>query len=292
MPVAFSRRLLPVTGTTTQGQKMPELPEVETVARGLHRALVGRTITAAAVHWARTVAVPAVDEFQGRLVGRQVQSVSRRGKYLVVSLDQGYLLVHLKMSGRLHVVPAQSPLDGHLRACFDLDDGRQLRFYDARKFGRLYLVADPAEVTGGLGPEPLADEFTLEEFAWRLGPRTGRLKSLLLDQSFLAGVGNIYADEVLFAARLHPLRCADSLSSDEQARLYEAIRIVLAQAIAGRGTTLGDRGYTDAEGRAGGYQEQIAVYGRAGAPCRACGTPVERLVIGGRSSHFCPRCQK
>ncbi len=271
---------------------MPELPEVETVARGLHRALVGQTITGVAVHWPRTVAVPAVDEFRGRIAGRQVRSVSRRGKYLVVRLDQGYLLIHLKMSGRLHVVPAQSPPGRHLRACFDLEDGRQLRFYDARKFGRLYLVADPAEVTGGLGPEPLAEAFTLEEFVRRLGRRTGRLKPLLLDQSFLAGVGNIYADEVLFAARLHPLRRADSLGPDERARLYEAIRTVLAQAVAGGGTTLEDGGYADVEGRPGSYQEQVAVYGRAGAPCRACGTPIERLVIGGRSSHFCPGCQK
>ncbi len=271
---------------------MPELPEVETVARGLRQALLGRTIVGAAVHWARTVALPTVDEFRQRLVGQQVRSVSRRGKYLVIGLDRGYLLVHLKMSGRLHVVPAHSPPEGHVRACFDLDDGRQLRFYDARKFGRLYLVDNPAEVTGGLGPEPLAQEFTLEEFGRRLGRRTGRIKSLLLNQTFLAGVGNIYADEVLFAARLHPLRRADSLSPDEQARLYEAIRAVLEQAIAGRGTTLDDRGYTDAEGQAGSYQKQIAVYGRTGAPCRACGTPIERRVIGGRAAHFCPRCQK
>jgi len=267
---------------------MPELPEVETVARGLHQALVGRTIRGVVVLWPRTVATPAVQE---QIVGRRVQSVSRRGKYVVISLDQGFVLVHLKMSGRLHLVPAQTPLHRHTRLLLDLDDGRQLRFQDARKFGRLYLVDDATEVTARLGPEPLADEFTLDEFRRLLARRSGRLKPLLLNQSFLAGVGNIYADEALFAARLHPLRQAGSLSAEEQERLYQALRAVLAQAITGRGTTLDDQGYTDAEGRAGGYQEQLAVYGRQGKPCPACGTPIERLVIGGRSAHFCPHCQ-
>ena len=270
---------------------MPELPEVETVARGLCAPLAGRTISGVTVHWPRTIALPTVDGFRRDIVGRRVDSVGRRGKYIVVGLDEGYLLIHLKMSGRLRVAPAGEPVDKHTHTLFDLDDGWQLRFHDVRKFGRVYLVDDPEQVTAGLGPEPLADAFTLDEFRRLLARRSGRLKSLLLNQAFLAGLGNIYADEALFAARLHPLRKADSLTPDEKARLYEAIRTVLRRAIAGRGTTLEDGGYVDARGEVGAYQDQIAVYGRQGDPCPACGTSIRRIAVGGRSTHFCPQCQ-
>jgi formamidopyrimidine-DNA glycosylase len=271
---------------------MPELPEVETVVRGLERPLVGRTITGVTVGWPRTIAHPEPGDFERQIVGRRVATTGRRGKYVVIGLDQGYLLIHLKMSGRLRIVPAHEPLDNHTHTLFDLDDGRQLRFQDTRKFGRVYLVDDPEQVTGDLGPEPLADEFTLDEFRQRLVRRSGRLKSLLLNQQFLAGLGNIYADEALFAAGLHPLRAADSLSPSEQSHLYGAIRRVLSQAVESRGTTLSDGGYRDARGQAGGFQDQIKVYGRRGEPCFQCHTPIERLVVGGRSSHLCPRCQK
>jgi formamidopyrimidine-DNA glycosylase len=270
---------------------MPELPEVETVVGGLREQLPGRTIIGAAVYWSRTVAFPAADEFERCITGRRVLSVARRGKYVVVELDQGFLLIHLKMSGRLRIVPCGEPPGQHTRVFFDLDDERRLCFQDARKFGRVYLVDDPVQVTGGLGPEPLSPDFTLECFRRMLARRSGRLKPLLLDQAFLAGLGNIYADEALFAAHLHPLCQADSLLLEEQVRLYESIRAVLGRAVAGRGTTLDDGGYTDANGQAGTYQEEIAVYGRKGEPCLQCGAPIERIVIGGRSSHFCPHCQ-
>jgi formamidopyrimidine-DNA glycosylase len=271
---------------------MPELPEVETIARGLREPLVGRTFSGVTVNWPRMVAAPTPEEFGAQLVGRQVMSVGRRAKYVVIGLDRGHLLIHLKMSGRLQISPVAEPSDKHTHILFDLDDGRQLRFQDTRKFGRVYLVDDPQQVTGGLGPEPLADDFTLDDFRRRLARRSGRLKPLLMNQQFLAGVGNIYADEALFAARLHPLRRANSLKPDEQAHLYEALRSVLGQAVASRGTTLDDRGYVDARGQAGAYQAQIAVYGRTGQPCSLCQTSIERMVIGGRSAHFCPRCQK
>jgi formamidopyrimidine-DNA glycosylase len=270
---------------------MPELPEVETVARGLHPELSGRSIIAAAADWPRTIVYPPIDEFLARVAGRSIQSVGRRGKYVIIRLDQGHLLIHLKMSGRLQVTPSDDPLDKHTHTIFDLDDGRQLRFHDVRKFGRVYLVDTPETVTSKLGPEPLADELTLDAFRELLAPRSGRLKSLLLNQAFLAGLGNIYADEALFVARLHPLRKADTLTLDEEEALYGAIRLVLARAIAGRGTTLDDQGYRDASGQAGSFQEQIAVYGRTGAPCATCRNPIERIVVGGRSTHFCPRCQ-
>jgi formamidopyrimidine-DNA glycosylase len=271
---------------------VPELPEVETVARGLRGPLVGRTITDVAVRWPRTISRPSVDEFKEGIAGRQVVSVGRRGKYVVVDLDQGHLLIHLKMSGRLCIASSDEPLDQHTHTIFDLDDGRQLRFRDVRKFGRVYLVDDAEQVTGGLGPEPLACDFGLEAFRRALARRSGRLKSLLLNQSFLAGIGNIYADEVLFAAKLHPLRKADSLTTEEQARLYRAIRKVLERAVEGRGTTLDDRGYVDAAGQAGAYREQLAVYGRRGEPCVVCNTPIERIRVGGRSTYFCPNCQR
>lgn len=270
---------------------MPELPEVETVARDLRATLVGRTITSVIVRWPRTIATHGEDAFERQLVGRRIVSVGRRAKYVVLTLDEGYLLIHLKMSGSLSVVAAGEAQDKHTHTLFNLDDGNQLRFRDVRKFGRVHLVADLKEVTGNLGPEPLADDFDLEMFRQLLARRSGRLKSLLLNQAFLAGLGNIYADEALFAAGLNPLRRADSLTADEEARLYGAIRRVLAEAVAWRGTTLDDGGYRDARGEAGGYQAHIAVYGRGGEPCFQCGSTIERIVIGGRSAHFCPYCQ-
>lgn len=270
---------------------MPELPEVETIARGLDSRIVGRTIQHAHVGWRRSVAVPSPDLFVQRIACRRVVSVGRRGKYIVAELDMGWLLIHLKMSGRLLLIPSTEPSDAHTHIILGLDDGWDLRFHDVRKFGRLYLLDDPVSVTGSLGPEPLDESFSLVDFRRLLGHRSGRLKSLLLNQEFLAGIGNIYADEALFSSRLHPLRKADSLTWDEQSRLYLAIRTVLGRAVAGRGTTLEDSGYVDAEGRSGGYQDEIAVYGRSGKPCRHCGAAVERIVVGGRSAHFCPACQ-
>ncbi|HSJ52330.1 MAG TPA: bifunctional DNA-formamidopyrimidine glycosylase/DNA-(apurinic or apyrimidinic site) lyase [Anaerolineae bacterium] len=274
---------------------MPELPEVETVARSLREPLGGRTIVDVTVHWPRTVNLArgqeGGDEFRRRLVGRRVTSVGRRGKYVVIGLDEGYLLVHLKMSGRLQVVPRSQPADKHVQVLFDLDDGQQWRFREVRNFGRIYLVDLPDRVTAALGPEPLAADLTLAEFRRLLSRRSGRLKSLLLNQAFLAGLGNIYADEALFRAGLHPLRRAASLSAEEQERLYRSVREVLEEAIADQGTTLSDGGYVDAEGQEGRHQERLAVYHRAGEPCPRCQAPIERTIIGGRSSHFCPRCQ-
>jgi formamidopyrimidine-DNA glycosylase len=220
-----------------------------------------------------------------------VVSVGRRGKYVVIGLDEGFLLIHLKMSGRLQVVPAVEPIDKHTHTLIDLDDGWQLRFHDVRKFGRVYLVDDIAQVTASLGPEPLTDSFLLEDFRELVARRSGRLKSLLLNQQFLAGMGNIYADESLFAAKLHPLRRASSLTPEEQTRLYHAIRRVLGRAIARRGTTLGDGGFVDARGQVGSYQDEVVVYGKGGESCPTCGTPIERIAVGGRSTHFCPKCQ-
>jgi formamidopyrimidine-DNA glycosylase len=270
---------------------MPELPEVETVARGLRDRLVGRSFVRIYLDWPRTIGFPDASGFQSRVLGRRVREIGRRGKYIVMELDEGYLLIHLKMSGRLLVVPETDQVDEYTHLYFDLDDGYRLLFHDVRKFGRAYLVDDPEQITGHLGPEPLDENLSLEEFRSLLARRSGRLKSLLLNQEFLAGIGNIYADESLYAARIHPLRKASTLSAEEGARLYHSIRGVLRQAVAAHGTTLDDRGYVDSTGRAGTYQGRIEVYGRSDLPCNSCGMAIERIVVSGRSTHFCPRCQ-
>lgn len=272
---------------------MPELPEVETLARELRGVLIGRMVVGVEVRWPRTVAVPDPETFARRLTGRRIREIRRRGKWLLLGLDEGtWLLVHLRMSGRLTVEEAHAPDDAHTRVVFYLDDGRRLRFSDPRKFGRMVLVDDPGAVLGDLGPDPLGPDLTPEQLARVLRGRRVRLKPLLTDQRFLAGLGNIYADEVLWGAGLHPLRRADTLTPEEIARLHKAIRQVLAEAIARRGTTLPDQRYVLPDGRPGEFAPHLAVYGREGQPCPRCGAPIVRTRVEGRSAHYCPRCQQ
>jgi formamidopyrimidine-DNA glycosylase len=271
---------------------MPELPEVETVARGLQEELPGRTITRVEVLWDRSIATPAPQAFVERLQRQRIACVGRRGKWVRIQLESGdVLLVHLRMTGRLLVEQTGAEEDPYTRVLLVLDDGRELRFSNPRKFGRMALVADADEVVGDLGPEPLADDFTAQRLAEMLSGRRGRLKPLLLKQRFLAGLGNIYADEVLWRARLHPLRTAGTLSAGEVARLHAAIRTVLGEAIAWRGTTLEDQRYVGPDGVPGEFAARLAAYGREGEPCLCCGTPMERIVVGQRGTCFCPRCQ-
>ena len=270
---------------------MPELPEVETVVRGLRGPLAGRTIVSAAYDWPNCLVTPDGPLFTARIAGQPVRSVARRGKYILIALDPDTLIIHLKMTGRLYVVPdaATDDADRWVHFTFQLDNAHQLRFSDARKFGRVYLVEDAAQVVGALGPEPLDDDFTFEAFRARLAGRAGQLKPLLLNQAFVAGLGNIYADEALFAAGLHPLRRADSLAEEEIARLHAAIRATLAAGIAREGASV--NWYRKPDGTRGSAQVTLSVYGRADQPCPRCGHSIERAVIGGRSTHFCPACQ-
>jgi formamidopyrimidine-DNA glycosylase len=282
---------------------VPELPEVETVARDLARHLVGATITGARGDWPRAIAShPTVDAFAAAVTGRRVEAVGRRAKLVVVRLaGEAALTVHLKMTGQLFVVPAATPADRHVHVVLELDDGRELRFRDIRKFGRIGCwPVDPAtgdllEATGGVGlfaatgPEPLEDAFTVRAFRARLRGRRGRLKPLLLDQGFVAGVGNIYADEALWRARLHPLRTAATLRPPDEARLHRELRGVLAEAVARRGSSIDD--YTAPDGD-GSMQERLEAYGRTGQPCPRCGRPIRRIVVGGRATHFCSWCQR
>ena len=265
---------------------MPELPEVETVVRGLRQPLVGRTFTQAQILWPKTVKLPTNSEFMERLPGQRIEAINRRAKYLQFHLSGGdTLFIHLKMSGNLLVEPATTPPHVHVRAILSLDNGHELRFKDTRKFGRIYLTNEPSEVIGHLGPEPLADEFTLEKFQALFQGKRRRLKPTLLKQEFIAGIGNIYGDESCFIAKLDPRRPLDSLLGEELARLYQAIRQALNHGILFKGASL-DEVYQGGE-----FQNHFQVYGRTGQPCLTCGTAIERIVLGGRSTHFCPHCQ-
>ena len=270
---------------------MPELPEVETVVRALRQPLIGRTITEVRNDWPRHVGIPTLAELQVRIRGCCVQAVNRRAKYLVFTLTEGEtLIIHLKMSGHLAVVASSEPADKHVHTVFELDDGRELRFRDIRKFGRVYLVNDPDQILGKLGPEPLESSFTPKQLQERLNGRTRALKPLLLDQQLIAGIGNIYADEALFYAKLRPTRPANSLSQSDIHALHAAIQKVLRLGIAREGASIEQ--YLKPDGSKGDMQNAVAVFRRTGDPCYECGRPVERIVLAGRSTHYCPQCQK
>lgn len=270
---------------------MPELPEVEYVARQLRDELVGRTIAAVDVLWPRAVEGLHPRALADRVVGQRVRAVGRRGKYVLVTLSSGdVLLVHRRMSGNL-LLRKSNEDDPYARVSFTLGDGRRLVFSDPRKFGRLRLVATeglPA-VLGALGPEPLDDAFTPEALATRLAGRSRAIKALLLDQAAVAGLGNIYADEALFRAGIHPLRPAASLTRADVAALHAAIREVLLTGIEHGGTTFGR--HRDAFNEAGTNVDHLEVYRRTGQPCRRCGTALQRIMVAQRGTHFCPVCQ-
>jgi formamidopyrimidine-DNA glycosylase len=228
-----------------------------------------------------------VAEIEQRLPGRRIKAIKRRAKYLRFELSGGDILfLHLKMSGNLLVEPATEPLHPHVRTIFNLDNGHQLRFKDTRKFARVYLVNDPDLVIGKLGPEPLDNNFTAENFKSLFHKRKGRLKPLLLNQEFIAGIGNIYADESCFLAGIDPRRQANTLSDNEFDRLYNAIRQALNHGIMHKGASLDD------VYKGGEFQNHFQAYGRTGLPCYQCHTPIQRIVLGGRSTHFCSHCQQ
>jgi formamidopyrimidine-DNA glycosylase len=247
--------------------------------------VLGRTITGVTVRWPRHIATPSARALKDRLVGQKIECLSRRGKYLVFHLTRGVMLIHLKMSGDLRVVNGDAPRDKHAHTIFHLDDGARLRFSDTRKFGRVFLVERMEDVTGRLGPEPLDPGFTAAKLGARLAAKRRALKPLLLDQTFIAGIGNIYADEALHRARLHPLRRSDSLRPEEVRALWRGIRQTLRAGLRHNGASI-DWAY-----RGGGFQDHFRVYEREGEPCLNCGAPIRRIVVGQRSSYFCPRCQ-
>ncbi|MEN9260221.1 MAG: DNA-formamidopyrimidine glycosylase [Thermostichus sp. HHBFW_bins_43] len=275
---------------------MPELPEVETVRQDLQRLTLGSRVIAVEVLLPRTIAYPAVEAFGQGLVGSRFTRWQRRGKYLLGSLDSGASLgVHLRMTGQLLWLEGSAPLSAYTRVRLGMEGGHDLRFVDQRTFGQMWWVppgVPPEQVIPTLqtlGPEPFAEAFSDEYLQAALQRSRRPIKSALLDQRLVAGVGNIYADEALFLSGLHPLTPAARLSEEAIARLREALVRVLQAGLEQRGTTLRD--YRDLRGLNGNYQGQAWVYSREGDPCRVCGRPIQRLKLAGRSAHFCPHCQ-
>ena len=275
---------------------MPELPEVETVARDLRRHLLpdgggpGPVVTGARVAWPGTLRDGDPPAFVAAVTGRRVEAVGRRGKQLILELDGGaFLTVHLKMTGQLFVVRSGVPVDPYERLALVLDDGREIRFRDIRKFGRVGLYAADDHPFDGIGPEPLDPRFTLRAFRALIRGRRARLKPLLVDQGFVAGIGNIYADEALWRSRLHPLRSAASLRPRDERALSRNVIDILSVAVERRGSSIDDYTAPDGDGE---MQEHLDVYQRTGQPCRRCGRPIRRIVIGIRATHFCSFCQR
>lgn len=275
---------------------MPELPEVETVVRDLRRAgLVGHTIHDITLRWPRILDRPSIEEARARLQRSQIEHVRRRGKFIIIDLSTSdALLVHLRMTGQLDIQPATRPIDDkHHHLWLHLDDNLQLRYRDPRKFGRFYLVEDPNDVVGKLGPEPIDPNFTLPQFRQMMSRRRAIIKPLLLNQNFIAGLGNIYVDEALFRAQVYPKRPANSLDEEELSALFDAMRAVLNEGIANAGTTLGNSStnYYSVAGRSGRNKDNLRIFRRTGQPCPECSTPIQRMIVAQRSTHFCPKCQ-
>jgi formamidopyrimidine-DNA glycosylase len=274
---------------------MPELPEVETIARDLLKAgIVGRTLACARVFWKKAIAEPSVPDFCRLIRRRTIAGVRRRGKFLVLDLSGGgNLLIHLRMSGRLHWLHRDAARQPHEHVLLGFSDGSELRLHDTRKFGRIYLTPEADAILGRLGPEPLDPSFTAAQLQSMLNSRRRQLKPLLLDQTFIAGIGNIYADEALWESRLHPLQSSKALTEPEVAGLHAAIRRVLRRGLKNLGTSLGTgkANFYSVGRRRGRNRDALNVFRRTGAPCPRCATPIRRIVVGQRSTHLCPQCQ-
>jgi formamidopyrimidine-DNA glycosylase len=270
---------------------LPELPEVETVVRGLREPLVGRTVQSMWYDWTRMIRVLTPEQFAARIQGQTIRAVNRRAKYILCELDHDILVAHLGMTGRLYVTSDDTTLEAdrwvHFR--LQLDAGQQLRFSDARKFGFVSLTDKIDSLAPKLGPEPLTDAFTPAVLRERSQKHHKAIKALLLDQAFVAGVGNIYAVEALHHAGIHPLRPADSLTDDEIIRLHAAIRQTLERGIEREGASV--NWYRKPDGTTGEMQNHFFVYDREGEPCLTCGQPIEKIRVAQRGTHYCPQCQ-
>jgi len=270
---------------------MPELPEVETIKNELAPLVRGRRITGISLGWEGIVKKSSPEDFCARLVGQGVTWISRRGKYLIFSLSSGQaLVIHLKMTGSLLFNHASDEPDKYIRAVLHLDNNYQIRFRDPRKFGVMWLVEDAESLVGKLGPEPLTESFSATVLAGRLAKRKAPIKPLLLDQNFIAGIGNMYADEALYDAGIHPLRPATSLSQQEIARLHKAIQEVLWAAIGNKGASVENYFRPGGELGTAHFKFRVA-HGLGGKLCPRCGAPIERIVVRNRGTYFCPKCQ-
>ncbi len=272
---------------------MPELPEVEVIKEGLKRKLRSRVIRRVKISFNGSLKNLSPQAFRRKVTGRRIEDISRRGKFLIFSLDDGsFLVIHLKMTGQLIYHQGKEKMERHTRIVFHLDERFQLRFIDMRKFGAIYLVRDLGEIPAflNLGPEPLERKFSAHCLGRILKGRSRKIKSLLIDQNLIAGLGNIYAMEALYRARISPERGAEGLSSLEVKKLHSAIRDILRKAILAKGTSTDT--YRNSEGRRGRFQYKLAVYQREGMPCCRCRGRISRVKISGRNTYFCPECQK
>lgn len=274
---------------------MPELPEVETIVRELNAShLIGKKIIAVKVFWDRTIAFPIPTEFSSQMKGQVIRGISRRGKFIVVTFDHETLLIHLRMTGKLSFSKNREKISSHERVRLELEDGRFLHYEDQRKFGKWSLVADPDPKFDDLGTEPLSDDFTLQLFQELLQKSSQSIKAFLLNQHHIVGIGNIYADEALWEAKIHPSTKAHLLKLQEVKALHKAIQNVLKQGIANMGTSLGSKmaNYFSVSGRRGGNQTQLKVFRKEGLLCPRCQSEIIKIVVAQRGTHLCPNCQK
>ncbi|MDQ0231007.1 DNA-formamidopyrimidine glycosylase [Metabacillus malikii] len=274
---------------------MPELPEVETVRRTLLELAKGKEIQSVRVYWPKIIKKPhEIEQFQDALKGQIINDVQRRGKFLKFILDDYVLVSHLRMEGRYGLFQADEELEKHTHVIFSFTDGSELRYRDVRKFGTMHLYKIGEEENelplSQLGPEPFSDQFTVEYLQNRLKKTSRKIKVALLDQTNVVGLGNIYVDEALFRAGIHPERIASQLTIDEYKKLHNEIIATLKEAVDAGGSTI--RSYVNSQGEIGMFQLQLFVYGRTEEPCKKCGTPLTKTVVGGRGTHFCHNCQK
>lgn len=272
---------------------LPELPEVETVRKTLKALVTDKTIESVTVKWPKMIKRD-VDQFVDALKGQTIIDVRRRGKFLILDTDDFALVSHLRMEGKYGVYPKDEAMDKHTHVIFHFTDGMELRYKDVRKFGTMHLYLKGEEFLSPpldqLGPEPLTDEFLAEELSLKLKKTTRSIKATLLDQTTLVGLGNIYVDEALFRAGIHPERAANSLTEKEIEVLHKEIKATLGEAVEKGGSTI--RSYVNSQGQIGMFQLELFVYGRKGEPCKKCGNSLEKKVVAGRGTHFCPNCQR
>nr|WP_295969913.1 DNA-formamidopyrimidine glycosylase [uncultured Bacillus sp.] len=274
---------------------MPELPEVETIVRTLRELVLQKQIRSVTVSWPKIIKYPVdIEQFTDALCGQTIMEINRRGKFLIFYTELFALVSHLRMEGRYVHSQSGEPVDKHTHVIFHFLDGTELRYRDVRKFGTMHLYRKGEELKllplSRLGPEPLGEQFDVQELFQKLSKKNRNIKSVLLDQTVLAGLGNIYVDEALFKAHIHPERIAQTLSRKEVRTLYDQIIATLSEAVKKGGSTV--RTYVNSQGQMGMFQLEHNVYGRKGEPCKVCGTSLERIVVGGRGTVFCPKCQK
>ncbi|MBT2735866.1 DNA-formamidopyrimidine glycosylase [Bacillus sp. ISL-7] len=274
---------------------MPELPEVETIRKTLKRLVVNKTIKDITVFWPKIIKSPLeVEQFVDALAGETIVDVGRRGKFLIIYTDHFAIVSHLRMEGKYGLYPKEEPFDKHTHVLFHFTDGTELRYRDVRKFGTMHLYKKGDEFLTepliGLGPEPFSDEFTVEYLTKKVEKTNRKIKTALLDQKLFVGLGNIYVDEALFRAGIHPERIANTLNKNELALLHREIVATLSEAVKKGGSTI--RSYVNSQGEIGMFQLELYAYGRKGEECKRCGTPLEKTTVGGRGTHYCPQCQK